>query len=60
MLIEFGRKGTTFLSNTDILGLVFCSFFKNKSICGDGFFSHIKKNSTFALVNSMFCPYLVI
>ncbi len=28
MLIEFGRKGTTFLPNTGILCPVFCYFFK--------------------------------
>ena len=28
MLIEFGRKDTTFLPNTDVLGAVFCYFLK--------------------------------
>ncbi len=47
MLLEFGRKGTTFLSNTDVLDAVFCYFFKKYSSFFQCSFFLLKNISTF-------------
>ena len=50
MLLEFGRKGTTFLSNTDVLDVVFCYFFKKYRSFSQCSFFLLKNISTFVWI----------
>ena len=55
MLIEFGRKGTTFLSNTDVSGVVFCYFFKKSRSLFQCVLFILKNINTFVQKNSHNC-----